>query len=695
MKKLFAIAFICLLSWSSKGQDKSINGTYDGHIALPGMKLAISVHLNEDDRKLSGSIDIPEQKAKGLALTNVKFMKGEVYFCIADVPGNACFSGKWKMEVDSLTGTFNQNGGSFPMRMKKASTESLETSKKELQLKLNKIQAYTDSVMKKGHVAGLSMGIIQDGKIIFNRGFGYSDIENKISCNETTLFAIGSCTKAFTTALLSILNDEQKFDWEKPVKQYVHEFSLKDNFAAEQANAIDICSHRTGLPRHDLIWYSSSLKRNELIGKINAMEFNKPFRTTWQYNNFMFLTAGVIAERIAGQSWEDLVQKKIFDPLEMKQSKIHFTDFTAADNKSKGYDYEDKKFNVKPYRNIDEMGPAGSIFSTSTDMLNWIQLLLNKGEFNGKKIISSEQIDWLTSPKMVMPASDPMLKNPSYGLGWMNFIYNGKTIVSHGGNIDGFSAYVIMVPEEKIGMVILSNKNSSSIPELLGLYATDVLLGNPEFDWFENKLAALIKARDEKKPEEKKPKKNETKKAGLHPLNKYAGEYTNNAYGSFSIAFKDGGLVGKFNSLNLSFEHFQFETFLAKFEGEEDEIKVTFFTNENGKIDWFQIKLDAAIEPIQFKKLPPKHKEDANYIAKILGTYDVGEIKLSIEKDGSKLMAKTTDGQSYEIDVIAEDTFGLKGIDGYSVEFVFDTKQNCNACILHQPNGDFDCKKIK
>ena len=704
MKTLIHCVALLLLFNYSNAQDKNISGDYEGYIKLPGTNLKVIVHLKEDDRNLSGTIDIPEQNAKGLLLTNVKFNKSQIDFGISDVPGDPYFSGLWKNEVDSLTGKFTQNGMSFPMLMRKKSAELIQQTKLSLASKLLRIEAYTDSLLKKSKTVGLSFGIIKDGEIIMNNGFGYSDYENKIKCNNQTLFAIGSCTKAFTTALLAILHDEAKFDWEKPVKNYIPYFTMKDEFANKEINAIDLCSHRSGLPRHDMVWYGSSLKRHELIEKIAVMDPNKPFRTTWQYNNFMLVAAGVIAEEIENDTWENLISKRIFEPLGMTGSRIHFNDFTSEKNKSIGYKVTDKKIVSTPYRNIDEMGPAGSVFSNSTDMLKWVNMFLNKGKYGDKSLISNEQIKHLISPQMLMPGNDPDIKATSYALGWMNFIYKGKSIVAHGGNIDGFSAYVLMMPDDNTGIVILSNKDGSGVPELLSLYAIDCLFDYNEYDWYEEKVGKLMKQKEVleaeaiKKDTEKKSKKESsakkpTKPGPMHNLPSYAGEYENEAYGAFKIDFNNAKLISHYHGFDLETEHKSFETFTAKFEGED--IKMTFFTNENGKIEWLQMQIEPLVAPIKFYKKVPDYLNNTAYLQKIFGKYDVSGLMLTVEMDKSVLMANLSDGQSYAILPSGDDMFKLKGLDGFGIEFIFDAKGICTGCILHQPNGDFEAKKLK
>lgn len=697
MKRIICLLF--LLPFVSNAQQNSdINGDYNGHIDLKTMKLKIVLHLQEDDRRLSGTIDIPEQNAKGLVLDKVKLYQGELSFSIPAVPGNAAFNGQWKSETDSITGTFSQSGMNFPLLAKKSGITASQKPKLSQAARVLKIEAYIDSVMRKGRIAGCAIGIVHNGEIVLNKGFGYRDLDQKIKCDQNTLFAIGSCTKAFTTAVLATLHDDGLFDWETPIKHYVPYFHMKDKFADEQINGIDICTHRSGLPRHDMVWYGASkLDRKEMVERIQYMEPNKPFRTTWQYNNFMFVTAGVVAQEITKETWENLVQKRIFDALEMKDSKVYFDAFKGTSNKAVGYQEKERNLTPINYRDIEGMGPAGCITSSSTDMLKWMQLLLNKGKIGEKQVISASQVEFLLSPKMVMEAG-PEFKNPAYALGWMVSQYKGKTMVEHGGNIDGFSADVTLFPEENLGIVVLTNKDGSGIPSLLSLYIADRMLDHEEYDWFEEKMGrnrrAMEAAEDKEKVEKQKTKTKEkskpvvAKKGPQHPLKDYTGEYHDDAYGNVKIWLKDGELIGSLNGGEMKIKHDQYETFVASYL--DMELKMVFFTNGAGRVEWFQSQLEVLSSPITFRKKVSDYLADKTYMDKILGSYDMKGLIITLSMEGKSLMAKASDGQEFELVPAGDDMFKIKGVEGYQMEMVFDEKGNCIKMISHQPNGDFE-----
>ncbi|MFQ6032023.1 MAG: serine hydrolase domain-containing protein, partial [Candidatus Zixiibacteriota bacterium] len=215
--------------------------------------------------------------------------------------------------------------------------------------------------MKEWKVPGLAISIVKEDKVIYTKGFGFRDVKKGLKVTPHTLFAIGSCTKAFTAVAMGFLVDEGKLDWDKPVREYLPSFKLKDPFASERMTPRDLVCHRSGLPRHDLVWYNSSTSREELTHRLQYLEPSKDFRTTYQYQNLMFMTAGYMVGKIAGKTWEEFVRERILEPLGMEESNFSVEDSKKAPDFALPY-FKDKQERVIeiPFRNIDNVGPAGS-----------------------------------------------------------------------------------------------------------------------------------------------------------------------------------------------------------------------------------------------------------------------------------------------------------------------------------------------
>src|SRR5579885_1593422 len=194
------------------------------------------------------------------------------------------------------------------------------SDKTEVSKQLEGIEDFVRRMLEEWKVQGCAVAIIKDGEILLSQGFGLRNTAEGLEVTPETLFPIASCTKAFTATSVALLADEGKLDWDTPVRKYLPSFRLFDSFATERMTPRDLVTHRSGLPRHDLMWYHSTRSRQELFDRLQYLEPSKDFRSLWQYQNLMYMTAGYLAGEVAGQSWEDLVQKRLFDPLGMTSS---------------------------------------------------------------------------------------------------------------------------------------------------------------------------------------------------------------------------------------------------------------------------------------------------------------------------------------------------------------------------------------
>ena len=345
-------------------------------------------------------------------------------------------------------------------------------------------------VLKDWHAAGFAVAVVERDKVIYAKGFGYRDADAKLPVTPHTLFAIGSCTKAFTASLIGLLNQQGVLDIDKPVRNYLPDLKF---FSLEMDNMItlrDMMCHRTGLPRYDLAWYLfPGDTRDVLIRKIQFMEPSAGVREKWQYNNFMFMAQGSVVEKLTGKSWESNITEKIFQPLGMNESSFLIGDMEKSADASLGYGLKNDSILKKlDYYQIGGLAPAGAINSNVLDMASWVTTWINGGKFHGKEILPNSYVDEAISAQMVsgggVPSKDaPDLFFSSYGFGWMLSSYRGHYRVEHGGNIDGFSASTCLFPSDSIGIVVLTNQNASSVPSIVRNLLADRLLHLPYKDW--------------------------------------------------------------------------------------------------------------------------------------------------------------------------------------------------------------------
>lgn len=476
----------------------------------------------------------------------------------------------------------------------------------------------------------VSVGIIKDGRVVLCEGFGRRDLEQDLPATKDTLYQIGSCTKAFTAALVAIMVDQGKLAWDEPLIKYLPEIRFYEDYTSSNVTLRDVLCHRTGLPRHDYSWYGSNFTKAELMHNLRYLEPNKPIRAKFQYNNYGYILAGYAVERVTGKSWEQCVEEYILQPLGMTRSNM-FVDATTADaDHAEPYDRTDpaadmlKGMQKIPFYKMDEedyekgvgapLGPAGTINSCAEEMLKWVSLHLNNGEFEGKRIISEASMKELHKPNMLLPALMDMpqeeTKLPSYGLGWFVESYRGYTLVEHGGNINGFSGWTSFIPELNLGVVAYTNMNVSNFHKALAHEVYDYYIGVEGGNWVKRYHDYTAEA-SAKRGDMMKGFTGDRVEGTTysHPLEDYTGTYLHSGYASVTVRVEDGKLFLKFIDADTELSHFHYDTFVTSdlMGGGEvpPGLPVCFRAQEfRSGIDMLIMPLcfEEGAEPIRFKK---------------------------------------------------------------------------------------------
>jgi len=461
--------------------------------------------------------------------------------------------------------------------------------------------------MKQLNVPGASIAITRGGKLLFSKAFGYADLEKEAKMETTTLLPIGSSSKSFTAAAAVMLAGDGKIDLDKPIRTYMPEFELADPIAAREATARDLLCHRTGLPRHDLMWIDwNELTRKDLVeNRIRHLQPSKPFRSTWQYQNHMFATMGYLIERVSGKPWEDFVKDRIFKPLGISNYSFRADYANAKQSYARLYTEDDDKRNKEnPPLLLDAIGPAGSIHCTAEQVAKYVRFMLNKGKAGKKKLIDDKLFPELVTPNIpyhLLPFDVPNQISVGYALGWFVDSYRGHRVVNHGGNVSGGTAMVSMMPDDDIGCVILVNADSSMFGMALASEIFDRFLNVKDktewFDFYDGKYKALI--------DEMMAKLNEifdSKKEGKQPshdLSEYAGTYTHPGYGEITVSCQGEGLSAKYHSFDLKLSHLHYDIFT--FILHKMPLSVSFTSNVKGEIDALAIPFESSADPIVFK----------------------------------------------------------------------------------------------
>jgi len=696
-KSALTVLAALLLVFSAAAQSgPTLAGHWEGTLDLPGQKMEVNIDFAAKDGGWTGDISIPLQKAVDLPLTGIVLEGNKATFKIKDAPGDPTFQGELSADGKKITGTFTQNGRGFPFTLELGG----DSSAKVLAALEGFDQIATDALQAL-KVPGAAFAVVKNDKVVYLKGFGFKDYENKIPISPDTIFAIGSSSKAFTVFALGKLVDEGKMAWDKPIRAYIPWFRLYDKEAGEQLTPRDMVTHRSGLPRHDLLWYNNkSASREDLVRALAYLQPSAGLREKWQYNNLMFLTAGFLLETLTGKSWEDAVRSLVFEPLSMKRSNFSVLESQKDSDFAYPYDNSEKTIKKIPFRDITLIGPAGSINSSATEMANWVSVHLAGGKFGGKALLSPQVVSDMHQPHMVMgrEPSTAHVVSLAYGMGWMTDVYRGHRRVHHGGNIDGFSALVSFLPDDGLGFVVLTNMNGTGYPELLIRTATDRILGLEKQDWVGDAAKQREKASAEsEKAAEKKSVRQVKGTKPAHALTDYAGDYHHPGYGDLTVTFTGGRLGFSYNAIVTNLDHWHYETFNGKKieDPSYDDFKLTFRTDVNGRVAGLVAAFEPNVADIVFTKKPDPKQSDPAFLQKFTGRYDLSGQTVSVSLRGSVLVVAIPGQAPFELEPDLGGEFVLKQAKVVSLRFLTDGKGEVNGLEFIQPDGIYEAKRLK
>jgi CubicO group peptidase (beta-lactamase class C family) len=445
---------------------------------------------------------------------------------------------------------------------------------------LAKLDAQFAKALADWNVPGMSIAIVKDGKVVLAKGYGVREMGKPDAVNEDTLFAIASNTKAFTSTLVAMLVDDRKLAWDDRVQQYLPWFQLYDAYVSQDIRVRDLLSHRSGLGTFsgDLLWYGTSYNREEVIRRARFLKQASPFRSRYGYQNIMFVAAGEVAAAAGGQSWDALVKARIFDRIGMTRTITAFADVKKATNIATPHASAFSALKPFSWYSWDACGPAASIVSSANDMAKWVTLHLNGGTFGDTRLFSeaAQRALWTThvtqsvDPNPAVPAAAlaTSMRLPvhfrGYGLGFSLSDYRHRFVAEHGGAADGMFSHVTLVPEEKLGFVILTNSDTG-ISTALSYVILDAYLGGDGRDW-----SQLFLARAKQGAEQARAARERTDKARIPatkpslPLEQYAGRYVSTMYGDAVVALENGALVLRLvpnPDMVADLTHWHFDTF--------------------------------------------------------------------------------------------------------------------------------------
>jgi CubicO group peptidase (beta-lactamase class C family) len=438
------------------------------------------------------------------------------------------------------------------------------------------LDAYTAQAVKDWGAVGLAIAVVKDGQLVFAKGYGVRELGKPEAVDTSTLFAIGSTTKAMTAASIGMLVDEGKIRWDDPVTNYLPGFQLRDPWATRELTVRDLLTHRAGLPNVDFLWYGTSNTTAEILRRVRFVDLAYSPRSSFIYQNVMYAAAGQVIAAVSGMPWDEFVRTRIFTPLHMDRTVPLLARAATAPNVARPHDLVDDTMRVITNASVDAVASAGSVWSSVADMSKWMRFMLDSGRVDGRALLKPATFAELLKPQtMVTPAEfypTARLTHPhwtTYALGWFQQDYNGRAVSFHTGSIDGMVAIIGLIPDERLGVYVLANADHVELRHALMLETFD-LWGPTQprpRDWstelrtmygnMRTQGVAAGKAAEAKRITGTKPSL---------ALARYVGVYADSLYGDATVRSAGENLRLRVGTLEGTLEHWQYDTFRVRWD---------------------------------------------------------------------------------------------------------------------------------
>ncbi len=565
--------------------------------------------------------------------------------------------------------------------------------------KLAGFDQYMEQLLKDWNAPGVGVGIVVKGKLVFVKGYGYRDYDKKTPITGNTLFQIASNSKLFTAVAVGMEVENGKLEWDKPIKKFVSSIEFYNEDLNNNVTMRDMLSHRTGISRHDLIWFKSEFSRKQLFDKLKYLEPSQPLRQGFLYNNLMYTAAGYSIELLTGKTWEEYLQVNILNPLDMKS-----TVFTIADmKKSSDYftPYDEKRdtnilYPIPWYEEQGGVGPAGAVISNINDMSHWLIALMNDGNYNGKQVIPSAVLQATLQPSIPngnsMTAKYKEKQNTTYGMGRSVSSYRGHLYTEHGGALDGIYSQVSFMPQDSIGVIVFAiGDHCRPLIEIVNFNVFERLLGLDQTPWKERRLKEYLEGKKIRR--EARQKASEGRIAGTKPshlIDDYMGEYEHPAYGIIKITKKGEDMQFALNKIQLPLSHFHYDRFDTPDDQRLGLFSLNFTTNPQGDIGGLTVSVDES-EAI-FKRRPDASLSDPATLESYTGNYEIAGSVLTVALKNNELTVSFPGAPATHLIPYKSRVFKAKEFSDMTIEFVM---ENGKATAMKQkdPSGEYLMKR--
>jgi CubicO group peptidase (beta-lactamase class C family) len=551
--------------------------------------------------------------------------------------------------------------------------------------------------MDEWKIPGLAVAVVQNGEVALMTAYGLRDVEAGLKVTTDTQFLICSITKSFTATGLALLMDERRIDWTKPVRDYIPEFRLRDAIATDRITVRDLLCHHSGLPRHDWVWLPGDLSPAQMLAAMRHLEPSEDIRSTHQYSNLGYHVAGMVTERISGQSWTEFTRARLTDELHMN---VTFTaeDLAAAADAAVPYAMDgDTRLRAKrwPIR----VTAAGAINTSIACLANWLCLHLDKGEFEGQRLLSPTLIQQLQTPRVHVAAPEfTEYGDVHYGLGFRSHWYCGERVVWHTGGHIGWSTLMTMLPDRGVGVAVFTNRDPNPVTEILANHVFDRVCGKEPIPWLDRrreqrrKFVAQLEIDRQARKTTRRPNTRPS-----HDLADYAGDYEHPGYGRITITHAEGKLNWAYRGMSEPLAHRHYDTFeLPEAPGRllPDRLAMSFSTDREGDIASVAAPFEPLVKNIVFNRIPAGDSVDPTFRLHCIGTYSYGATNIVVGQDNDEQLTLTIGSQpTYKLRPYQSRTFVIDELQGFRVEFHLGPDGEVDELIFHQPNGTFVARR--
>jgi CubicO group peptidase (beta-lactamase class C family) len=570
---------------------------------------------------------------------------------------------------------------------------------------LGNLEGLIGEAMAEWQIPALAIAVVHERRPILLKAYGARDLEADLPATTDTQFAICSITKSFTATGIAMLVEDGSLDWDRPVRDYMPDLQLLDPAAAE-ITLRDMLTHRSGLPRHDWVWFPGDRSQEEMLAALRYLEPSRTFRAAFQYQNLVYMAVGILTDRVTGMSWEEFIRSRILRPLGMEQCTFSIDGLQMAADFARPYSLVNGLPRRAPLRPISTSA-AGAINAPIAAMANYLCFHLDRGLAGGRRILSESSASLMQSPQIYCHADEqPEVGDVSYGFGFEVSHYRGEKLVRHAGGWIGWQSLLAMLPERGLGIVILSNRSQHPVPTLLAYAIFDRVCRWKELPW-------LARFRSNKDKSDDLQRKNREIRAALrkpgtqpsHPLPEYVGDYEHLGYGRISIESDARHLRWKGLGISVELNHRHFDIFEFPSEPANDTdafirlagVSVSFGYDPEGDIDRFSIALEPLVPDAVFNRT---QRLQPAILRSCVGAYEFGTkiAVVALEADTNLTLTLTGDPSVYHLLPYRGTKFILQERTGHRVEFRAEPS-NCsgtrrqgvvptvNALILYQPDG--------